>query len=356
MVIIPSCGNNRNNPNPVSTNLSKATVTTLAGPIFLVTGSIGSPATFAAPSGVAVDASGNVYVADQGNNLIRKIDPSGVVTTLAGSGQAGSANGIATVASFRVPWGVAADAAGNVYVADEENNLIRMISPAGVVSTLAGSGKPGSADGTAAAASFSGPSGVAVDAGGNVYVADQGNKSIRKISPDGMVSTLSGSFSRPTGVAVDTSGNVYVVDQANESVLKITPAGVVSTLAGGGPAGSANGIGSAASFLLPYGLAVDAAGNVYVADAGNELIRMITPAGVVSTLAGGGTGVSINGPGTAASFHTPFGVAVDGAGNVYVADYSINMIRKINSSGIVSTLAGNGNSGSANTTASGLCS
>lgn len=348
VIMISSCAENRST-NPVNPVPGKTTVTTLAGPYFQVTYGSGSPATFSAPTGVAVDAAGNVYVADQGNNLIRKISPPyGIVTTLAGSGQAGSANGTGANASFNKPWGVAADAAGNVYVADYGNNLIRMISPAGVVSTLAGSGQAGSANGTGTAAYFNLPSGVAVDALGNVYVADHGNNMIRKISSSGVVSTLAGSFNRPTGVAVDTAGNVYVVDQGSESIRLISPAGVVSTLAGSGQAGSANGTGIAASFTTPYGLAVDAEGNVYVADEGNQLIRKISPAGVVSTLAGGGTGDSANGAGTAAAFHNPFGVAVDAAGNVYVADFSSNMIRKIDTYGVVSTLAGTGTPGAAN--------
>lgn len=314
---------------------------------------IGAAASFNHPFGLAVDAAGNVYVADQGNDLIRKIDPDTVVTTLAGmAGISGAVNGMDTTAAFYKPFGVAADAAGNIYVADAGNNLIRRITPAGVVSTFAGTGAAGSADGTDSA-TFNSPLGVAIDAAGNVYVADYGNDLIRKINPAGVVSTLAGSgatgaddgpgatatFNLPEGIAVDAAGNVYVADNGNNLIRKITAGGVVSTLAGSGKAGSANGAGTAASFNSPFGLAVDATGDVYVADAGNNLIRMITPAGVVSTFAGNGKKGAANAMGTAASFNTPAGVAVDAAGNVFVADENNNLIRKITASGTVTTWA-----------------
>ena len=323
------------------------TISTLAG-VAGVGGSVngaGTAATFNSPAGVAVDASGNVYVADVNNSLIRKITPAGVVSTLAGqAGITGSANGTGTAATFNVPSGVAVDASGNVYVADAGNSLIRKITPAGVVSTLAGqAGVTGSANGTGTAATFNSPAGVAVDSGGNVYVADVVNSVIRKITPAGGVSTLAGSgitgsangtgtaasFNQPYGVAVDASGNVYVADTSNSLIRKITPAGVVSKLAGlAGITGSSN-VG-AATFNQPYGVAVDAAGSIYVTDSGNNLIRKITPAGVVSTLAGqAGVIGSANGIGTAATFNTPFGAAVDSNGNIYVGDRSNKLVRKI---------------------------
>ena len=300
-------------------------------------------ASFYLPSAVAVDSSGNVYVADTHNFLIRKITPAGVVTTLAGSGTSGSANGTGTAASFGYPIGIAVDSSGNVYVADEINNLIRKITPAGVVTTFAGSGAQGSTNGTGTAASFNYPTGVAVDGSGNVYVTDGVGNLIRKITSAGVVTTLAGSgaagstngtgtaasFYTPRAIAVDGSGNLYVADAHNDLIRKITSAGVVTTLAGSGTAGSANGTGTAASFNAPDGVAVDSSGNVYVTDGVNNLIRKITPAGVVTTFAGSGAAGSTNGTGTAASFNNPSGDAIDSSGNLYVGDMNNNLIRVI---------------------------
>ena len=332
----------------------------------------GSEARFYNPRGVATDAFGNVYVADTSNHTIRKITPTGVVTTLAGTasvkgsidgagGQAsfyGSADGTGAAARFTSPIGVATDASGNVYVADFANNTIRKITPAGVVTTLAGTaGSSRSADGTGSEARFGDPTGVTTDAGGNLYVADATNHTIRKITPAGVVTTLAGRagfrgsadgtgaaamFNFPIGVATDASGNVYVADRSNHTIRKITPAGVVTTLAGtAGTRGSADGTGAAARFNFPVGVATDTSGNVYVADQSNSTIRKITPAGVVTTLAGtAGTSGSADGTGAAASFYSPRFVATDTSGNVYVTDTVNSTIRKITPAGVVTTLAG----------------
>ncbi|MEI8090349.1 MAG: NHL repeat-containing protein, partial [Opitutaceae bacterium] len=308
----------------------------------------GSAARFKYPGGVAVDATGNVFVADESNHTIRKMTPSGVVTTLAGlAGSQGSTDGTGSAARFSNPSGVAVDAAGNIYVADRGNHTIRKITSGGMVTTLAGStaGDPGSTDGTGTDARFYSPAGVAVDANGNVYVAERTNHTIRKITSFGVVTTLAGAagssgstdgtgnsarFNQPRGVAVDAAGNVYVGDWLNHTIRKITSDAVVTTLAGtAGSSGSTNGTGSAARFNRPIGVAVDAAGNVYVGDQNNQTIRKITSAGVVTTLAGtAGSSGSTDGTGSNARFSGPAGVAVDTAGNLYVADQNNQTIRK----------------------------
>jgi uncharacterized protein YjiK len=328
----------------------------------------GADAHFYHPGGVAVDSAGNVYVADLGNHTIRKATAAGVVTTLAGTaGMAGSTDGAGVAARFKEPSGVAIDSTGNIYIADTGNYTIRKVTAAGVVTTLAGTaGMAGSADGTGAAARFNEPTGVAVDSAGNVYVADMRNHTIRKVTAAGAVTTLAGTagttgsadgmgaaarFNQPIGVAVDSAGNVYVADYGNSIIRKVTAAGVVTTLAGtAGMAGSADGTGAAARFYTPNGVAVDSTGNVYVADYGNSMIRKVTAAGVVATLAGTARGGREDGTGAGAGFYLPSGVAVDSADNIYIADYGNSMIRKVTAAGVVATLAGTAGWGSADGT------
>jgi hypothetical protein len=278
------------------------------------------------------------------------------VSTLAGSGVSGYADGIGTVSQFYFPTGVATDASGNVYLADSYNHRIRKITPSGVVTTLAGSGSAGFINGTGVESKFKYPYGVAVDLSGNVYVADGYNHRIRKITPSGVVTTLAGSgiagysdgagtsaeFNVPHGVAVDALGNVYVADVVNNRIRKITPAGMVTTLAGSRVQGFTDGIGIGAQFSGPTGVATDALGNVYVADHNNNRIRKITPTGIVTTLAGSEASGFADGIGILAQFSGPDGVAVDSSGNVYVADSGNNRIRKITPLGLVTTLAGSG--------------
>ncbi|MNK93340.1 Serine/threonine-protein kinase PknD [compost metagenome] len=236
-----------------------------------------------------MDGDGNVYVADTKNNSIRKITSAGIVSTLAGSGTAGYADGPGLAALFDYPTGLALDGNRNLYVTDTFNHRIRKITPAGVVTTLAGSGVAGRADGPGSAASFHGH----------------------------------------LGLAFDGSGNLYVVDRDNHSIRKITSAGVVSTLAGSETPGSTNGTGSAASFHFPFDITADGDGNAYIADPRNNMIRKMTPAGVVTTLAGNAASGRADGIGAAASFAEPAGITIDGNGILYVADHRNNLIRKL---------------------------
>lgn len=280
-----------------------------------------------------------------------------MVTTFAGSGNSGNVDGMGVSADFNNPAGIAADNSGNLYIADYYNNSIRKITPSGMVTTLAGNGNSDLVDGLGTAASFYRPTCLAVDTNGNVFVADQFNHCIRKITPAGMVTTFAGngipgytdglgsaaSFYYPYGVAIDGAGNLYVADQTNQRIRKISPAGLVTTIAGSGIASFADGSGIAASFNYPTGIAVDNNGNVYVADYYNNRIRKIGPTGDVTTLAGNGLPGSVDGNALSASFFNPAGIFVDNNDDVYVAEFSNHYIRKISSAGIVTTIAGDGN-------------
>jgi len=266
------------------------TVTTLAGSIGGFRDGTLTTARFNAPTGVATDGQGNIYVADQINQRIRKITPAGVVSTIAGDGTRGYIDGNGVGAEFRYPTSLAVDGSGNIYVADVENFVIRKITPAGVVSTLAGSGAAGFADNTGTAAKFTFPQGIAVD---------------------------------------QSSGNIYVADKNSHRIRKVTPAGVVTTFAGNGKAGYADGAAATAQFNLPISVSVDVAGNVLVTDLGNQRIRKISPDGIVSTIAGNGTAGFADGIPGQAQFNNPYGVVADQFGGVYVGDKGNNRIRKI---------------------------
>ncbi|MGM9475217.1 DUF6443 domain-containing protein [Pedobacter sp. GSP4] len=347
-------------PNPsslvlgVSANLSptntggavsaNATATTLAG-----TGNSGSSngsggsASFYTPLNTAVDLHGNVYVADGDNHLIRKITPLGVVSTLAGAGYPGYADGQGTSAQFQHPSAIVVDAAGVVYVSDQQNHRIRKITPSGAVTTFAGNGSPGFANGTGTGASFSSPIGLALDTDGNLFVADYGNHRIRRVTPGGNVTTFAGtgtagnmdgpalasSFRNPMGLCFDVGGNLYVADRLNHSIRKINISGSVSTVAGNGAAGFTNGAGTGASFNYPNGVAADAFGNIFVADQLNHSIRKVSSSGVVTTLAGNGSAATVNGSDAAIRFNSPYGLSVDGGDNLYVAESGGQVIRKV---------------------------
>lgn len=340
-------------------------VSTLAGTA-LAFGSAdgqGPAARFRGVSGITTDRAGNVYVADGGNRTIRKITPGGVTTTILGTtGTSGSADGVGTAALFAVPDGLVMDAADNLYVTDRRNNTVRKVSPTLVVTTLAGlpaDRSAGTADGTPAAARFSTLASTAVGTDGEVYVADTLNSTVRKISRQGAVTTLAGKagsrgaldgtgdqalFDSPYGIAVGADGILYVSDAVTNTIRQVTPQGVVTTLAGDPEAepGSADGTGRAARFNCPGGLAIDRAGNLYVADRDNYLIRKVTAAGEVTSVAGSaGRAGRVDGNGSAAQFEAPEGIAVDALGNIYVANaVRHGSIRKITPAGMVTTLAG----------------
>jgi len=301
------------------------------------TGSVdgtGSAARFNNGGGIVIDTNGNLFVPDSGNHVIRKITPAGAVTTLAGAaGQVGSDDGIGATARFSSPAFIAKDASGNFYVTDQGNHTIRKITPSGTVTTLAGTaGQTGTIDGLGAAARFNVPAGVATDTSGNVYVADSQNHTIRKVTPAGLVTTLAGwpgyaasddgigdwaAFNAPRGLASDSSGNLYVADQGNRTVRKVTLAGVVTTLAG--KAGqypltwNTDGNGTAARFSQLKGIATDSNGNVYVVDGNAHTIRKITPLGFVTTIAGSAyTAGSTMGP-LPGTLSSPRGIGIIGS-------------------------------------------
>jgi hypothetical protein len=307
---------------------------------------IGVAASFNNPSAVAVSSSGLLYVGDWYNNLIRTIDVStATVSTFAGTGAQGFVNGSAATAEF---WGTANivfDKLGNLFVADEENNVIREVSVGGTVTTLAGSGAQGYQDGPAASAEFYHPEGMVFDANGDMYVVDGANEVIRKITMlTGMVSTYAGTgafgyndgpvasaiFASPYGITIDGSGNLYVADIANNRIRKITVStGMVSTFAGSGAQGLINGPATSAAFYYPGACIFDPQGNMYISELRNNTIRKVTPAGIVSTYAGNGGQGATDGPDSVATFHQPLGLAIDAHGTLYVADEYNSLIREI---------------------------
>ncbi len=276
------------------------------------------------------------------------------VQTFAGSGRTGSTNGPALSASFRAPYALASDTRGNIYIADQLGQNIRKISISGEVSLLAGGNESGYQNGMGNAARFSSPSGIAIDASGNVYVSDQNNHCIRKITPSGLVSTLAGNgspgytdgasdiarFKYPAGLAVDPKGNVYVADRGNNTVRMISPNGTVSTLAGTRATGFADGPAASAVFNAPTGLAIGSSGDVFIADQVNNRIRKIDIYGQVSTIAGSGTFIYADGEGKLAGFRYPTGIIVGNDGSLFITDQLNHNIRRISKDGMVSTVAG----------------
>ncbi len=357
---------------------STGTITTVAG-----TGTPGSSgssfaflqAQIARPTGVAVDSSGNLYIAATWDNQIRKIDPTGTITTagdgdFARDGPRGGFSGDggpAVQAQLRRPTGVAVDGAGNLYITDTWNNRIRKVDSAGTITTVAGTGPRGFGGdgGLAVQAQLDRPTGVAVDSSGNLYVADSGNYRIRKIDSTGTITTVAGTgesgfggdggpavqaqIARPAGVTVGGSGNLYIADRDNHRIRKVDSTGMITTVAGTGESGFGGDGGPAiqAQFARPVGVAVDSSDNLYIADRDNHRIRKVDSTGMITTVAGtgesgfGGDG----GPAIQAQLRFPAGVAVDSSGNLYIADRDNHRVRKVDSNGTITTVAGTGEYG-----------
>ncbi len=344
------------NPRAPRTPEASATISTLAGTGTAGYSGDGGAATSAQirePRSVEVDAAGNVYIADHGDHRIRKVDTNGNISTVAGTGAAGFSGdgGAAISAQLNNPDSVAVDASGNLFIADWRNHRIRKVDTNGRISTIAGTGAAGfSGDGGAAiSAQLSYPHGVAVDASGNLFIADSNNYRIRKIDTNGRISTIAGTgeigfsgdggaaisaqFDYPHSVAVDASGNLFIVDWGNHRIRKVDTNGNISTVAGTGAAGFSGDGGAATSAQLNYptGVAVDGAGNVYIADRDNHRIRKVDASGDISTVAGTGA-AGFSGDGGAAisaQINEPRGVDVDAAGNIYIADWNNHRIRKV---------------------------
>lgn len=383
------------------------------------------PATAAllwSPQGVSVDSAGNLYIADTGNGRVRKVTPSGVITTIAGTtpGYSGD-NGPALSAQLSFPAKAVAAPNGDVYIIDTANYRIRRVAANGAISTIAGTGQPGfGAEGDLASsaqlnfprdlvvepngsilvldtnnnrlrrftpggrmttvagsgvlgfygdsqpatvAQFASPWGLAVDRAGNIYIADTMNDRIRKITPDGTVTTIAGQtgsgfsgdngpagfarLSKPTGLAVDAAGNLYIADTGNHRVRRISPQGVITTYAGTGTAGFSGDAGPAAQAQLnmPESLAIDAAGNLYIADTGNHRVRQVSPQGIITTVAGSDPGAGDNGPAASALLFQPSGAVFDASGNLYVADTLNHRVRRIGRDGNITAVAGTGSPG-----------
>lgn len=294
------------------------------------------------PAGVALDGSGNLYIADKSNNRVRKV-AGGTMSTVAGIGTAGySGDGsAATSAQLDQPYGVAVDSGGNFYIADRLNNVVRKVTAGGTISTVAVTLGP-----------LTQPFGVAVDSAGNLYIADTGNSVIRKVNTVGVISTVAGvvvtpgytgdngpatsaQLNQPFGVAVDSSGNLYVADTSNNVIRKVSTSGTITTVAGNNAAGAGysgdGGAATSAQLYLPSGVTVDSSGNIYIGDTFNNVVRKVSTSGTITTVAGNGT-AGYTGDGglpTSAELNQPFGVVVDSSGNLYVADYVNNVIRKV---------------------------
>ena len=391
---------------------SDYTIDTINGIRRVGDGGVASSADLQFPSDVAVDGAGNLYIADRENNRIRRVDASGIITTIAGTGEAGFSGdgGPATEAMLKWPPGVAVDDAGNLYIADTGNNrirrvdasgtistvaelsysvanlavdragnlyfstwphLVRRVDPSGTIVTVAGTrffhtwrGGFSGDGGPAVAAELHYPLGLAVDSVGNLYIADSDNFRIRRVDPLGIITTIAGrgdlgfswdgglaQLNHPHDVAVGAAGNVYIADRGNNCIRRMDFSRIITTIAGacssGGGYWGDNGPAVAARLSLPSAVAVNGPGTLYIADTENQRIRRVDASGKITTVAGSGEyGYSgDNGPATQAQLKRPEGVAMDSAGNLYIADRENNRIRRVDASGIITTVAGAGEPG-----------
>jgi sugar lactone lactonase YvrE len=365
-VLISDLNNGRIRRVDTSGNINTVAGSAVRG--FAGDGGAATSAQMVSPYRVAVDEGGNLLIADGGNQRVRKVSTAGIISTVAGNGTAGFSGdgGPATSAQLNLPYGVALDAAGNLFIAEQNNNRVRVVNPSGVITTFAGTGTAGfSGDGgPAGSAQLRNPSDIVVDPSGNTFIADSTNYRVRKVAPGGVISTIAGNgnlgfsdgtaataqFNRPMGAVLDAAGNLYITDLNNQRVRKLALAGTVSTVAGNGTAGSSGDGGPATSAQLntPYAIAIDSAGNLFIADSNNHRIRKVTPAGTISTVVGAGGGAGFSGDGTQAIYaqlNGPTGVALDAAGDLFIADTNNSRIRMVNTAGIITTIAGTGTSG-----------
>jgi sugar lactone lactonase YvrE len=352
---------------------TSGTITTIAGVSingFTGDGGLATSAELDSPYGLAADNGGNLYIADSYNSRIRQVNTAGIITTIAGDGYVDYSGdgGLATKAEIEEPTGVCTDGAGNIYIGDDDNNRVRMVNPSGTITTFAGTGITGfSGDGgLATSAKLNSPGSLVKDVAGNIYFADVFNNRIRMINSSGIITTVAGSdtivgfsgdggpatsakLSQPRAIAFDGAGNMYICDVGNNRVRKVDLSGFITTIAGTGTAGYSGDAGAAAAAKLnsPSGVAVDAAGNIYIGDAVNNRIRMVNTSGIISTIAGTGTAGS-GGDGAhaiSAQLNSPQGMAIDAAGTLYFADCFNSKVRKIDAAGIINTVAGTGTAG-----------
>jgi len=343
-------------------------ISTVAGGAPPATPAPGVSVGIAQPSRVAADTAGNVYFTSA--NCVFKLDPRGILTRIAGNSRPGYSGdgGPATSAQLNFPWALALDSTGNLFIADRSNNRIRKVSPGGIITTVAGIGAQGfSGDsGPAVSAQLNAPTGVAVDGAGSLFIADGLNHRIRKVSGSGIITTVAGTgmaafsgddgqatsagLNRPNDVAVDGAGNLLIADTVNNRIRKVSGSGIITTVAGNGSSDFSGdgGRATAAALFVPQSVAVDGAGNLFIADLGNMRIRKVSTSGIISTVAGSSTTLGFSGDGgqaTSARLNRPTGVAVDGTGNLFIADQDNNRIRKVSASGIIATVAGTGTFG-----------